>query len=108
MTLNLETGGLEMPTLAQSQSTETAIPDIGLAASCVAKGWATELQDDGTGRVIFVFRGEARKLSKLQDQYWSGQLEISARDLIAAHRSLKDRLYAFKKSARPKLTDYPR
>jgi hypothetical protein len=85
-----------MPTPAKTNPTaERTIRDIGLSSAFVASGWSTRLENRG-GVVYFVFQGDPDKFKELEDSYWDGRLNLPAKELLMAQRSLKDRLYAAK------------
>lgn len=75
-----------------------AVRDTGLAAALSTLGWPARLEDRG-GTIFFLFESDPKKFAELEDDYWSGRLKLSARDLIANQKMLKDRLYALKRPA---------
>jgi hypothetical protein len=90
--------GLEMPTPTKNHTTENLVKDLGLTAAVItAKGWPVELVDSGNGKIFFSFKCNPREFTKLESDYWTGKLSLSARDLLASHRQMKDRLYALKR-----------
>jgi len=87
---------MSMPT--KNRAIETLVKDLGLTTAAItAKGWPVELVDSGNGRIVFSFKCDPQEFSRLESEYWAGELSLSARDLLANHRQLKNRLYAVKR-----------
>jgi len=89
-----------MPTLVKPRIThlqEFSIRDLGFAAALSTSGWPMRLEGK-EGVVHFVFQGIPEKFERMESDYWSGKLELSARDAFQNLRLLKDRLYAAKGS----------
>lgn len=71
------------------------IRDTNMAVSFWTAGFSPQLENqDGT--VIFVFEGDADKMSRLEESYWTNQLKLPAHQLLSNFKSLKDRIYAMK------------
>jgi len=81
----------------QRNTQEIIIKDIGLSSAATAKGWSVDLVDSGNGMILFRFKGDPQEFSQLEADYWAGKLNLPARAVIMAQRTLKDRLYALKK-----------
>lgn len=89
-----------MPTLTKhhlSHLQEFPIRDLGLAAALSTSGWPMRLEGK-EGVIHFVFQGNPEKFEQIENEYWSGSLELPARDAFQNLRLLKDRLYAAKGS----------
>ncbi len=72
------------------------IKDLGFSAALASLGHPFDLVDSGNGVILFSFKCKPHEFSRLERAYWSGELSLSARDLLSAHRQLKNRLYALK------------
>ena len=87
-----------MPTMpAKNHQPPRGVRDIGVAASIAAatgRPFRLEMRDGGYS---FVFDIAAKEIDTLQEQYFSGELKLAARDVISFQKVLKDAIYAAKR-----------
>lgn len=72
------------------------VRDLGFASALSATGWPVHLEDH-KGIIHFLFDGDAQRFADIERSYWSGELKLPARDLIAHQKMLKDAIYSIKK-----------
>lgn len=68
--------------------------DLSLAAALVTLGHQIiNLERGDSRRVIFVFEG-SEALTKAEQSFWSGMMQVSPKSYFEAIRTVKSRLYA--------------
>lgn len=70
--------------------------DLMFASALLAKGKVADIVFDETGRGFFVFNEAEEEYAKLEKSFYSNGMKLSAFKVLAAHRELKNMLYAKK------------